>query len=91
MGKLESEEKKNMKAFERCPVCGGELIEKEVEKLLKGGMDTAVVRAFADVCLHCGERYYSESTIRKFEVVRNKLSTKDTNDFEKVGLTYQVV
>jgi hypothetical protein len=25
-----------MKAFEKCPVCGGTLHEKEVEKILKG-------------------------------------------------------
>jgi YgiT-type zinc finger domain-containing protein len=47
-----------MKPFEKCPVCGGELVEKEVEKLLKGGVNTAVVRVAAEVCLQCGERLY---------------------------------
>ena len=26
-----------MLPFEKCPVCGGEMVEKEVEKLLRGG------------------------------------------------------
>lgn len=30
-------QEKEMKPFDKCPVCGGELVEKEVEKLLKGG------------------------------------------------------
>ena len=44
-----------MKLFAKCPVCGGELIEKEVEKILMGGSNTALVRVKAEVCLHCGE------------------------------------
>jgi len=30
-------QEKEMKPFDKCPVCGGELVEKDVEKLLKGG------------------------------------------------------
>jgi uncharacterized Zn finger protein len=29
-----------MMPFNKCPICGGEAIKKEVEKLLKGGSDT---------------------------------------------------
>jgi len=43
-----------MKSFTCCPVCGGELVEKRMEKLLKGGCDTVSVKVAADVCLHCG-------------------------------------
>ena len=32
---------KKMLPFKKCPVCGGEVIEKEVEKLLRGGQHTA--------------------------------------------------
>ena len=32
-----------MLPIEKCPVCGGELVEKDVEKLLKGGRHTAVL------------------------------------------------
>ena len=45
-----------MKLFEKCPICGGELVEKDVEKILKGGSNTAILTVKAEVCLHCGER-----------------------------------
>ncbi len=44
--------------FPECPVCGGEMVEKDVEKLLRGGIHTAVLTVRAEVCLHCGERMY---------------------------------
>ncbi len=42
-----------MVPFEKCPVCGGDLIEKEVEKVLRGGVNTAVLKVCAEVCLRC--------------------------------------
>ena len=80
-----------MKPFERCPVCGGELVEKQVEKLLRGGIHTAVVRVCAEVCLHCGERLYSQETVRRFEEIRAKLERQETADFEPLGISFQVV
>jgi len=47
-------------AFERCPVCGGDLVLKEVQKILRGGANTAVLKVCAEVCLRCKERLYSE-------------------------------
>lgn len=79
-----------MKSFEECPVCGGELVEKEVEKLLRGGNNTAVLRVKADVCLRCGERLYSQDTVSKFEKIRTKLESQDINDFEPIGKSYKV-
>ncbi|KAF0106986.1 MAG: hypothetical protein FD146_2096 [Anaerolineaceae bacterium] len=79
-----------MKPFEKCPICGGELIEKEVEKLLKGGVNTAVIKVHAEVCLKCGERLYSEETVRRFEQIRRKLEKKDIADFQLMGQAYQV-
>ncbi len=79
-----------MKLFEKCPVCGGELIEKEVEKLLRGGNNTAVLRIRADVCLHCGERFYTRDTVRKFEQIREKLTGEDTEEFQPLGKSFQV-
>ena len=35
--------------FQLCPVCGGEIIEKEVKKLIPSGNNTAVVRVNAEV------------------------------------------
>ena len=79
-----------MRLFEKCPVCGGELVEKEVEKVLKGGTNTAIVRLKAEVCLHCGERLYTPETISRFETIRKKLTEEDVSEFEPVGKTYQV-
>ena len=79
-----------MKLFDKCPVCGGELVEKEVEKVLKGGSNTAIVKVKAEVCLHCGERLYRPETVSRFEEIRKKLSAEDVADFELVGKSYQV-
>ena len=32
-----------MMPFEKCPICGGEVVGREVEKLLRGGVNTATV------------------------------------------------
>lgn len=76
--------------FNKCPVCGGELIEKEVEKLLRGGKNTAVMRVKAEVCLRCGERLYSKETISLFEQIRSKLERQDVSELELLGQSYQV-
>ena len=79
-----------MKPFEKCPICGGELVEKEVEKLLKGGGNTAVLKVTAEVCLQCGERLYAEETVCRFEQIRQKLAKEDVAGFLLLGQTYQV-
>ena len=79
-----------MLPFERCPVCGGNLGEKEVEKLLKGGTNTATLTVKAEVCLRCGERFYAEETIRRFEDIRRKLERKETEGFEPIGQLFHV-
>jgi len=79
-----------MRLFEKCPICGGELVEKEVEKVLKGGANTAILKVKAEVCLHCGERLYRSETVTHFEEIREKLSAEDVGEFEPVGKTYQV-
>ncbi len=80
-----------MKPFEKCPVCSGELVEKEVEKLLRGGIHTAVLKVHAEVCLRCGERLYSQETVRRFERIRAQLERQDTADFQPLGLSFQVI
>ncbi len=76
--------------FDKCPICGGELVEKQVEKLLRGGPHTAVVSVRAEVCLRCGERLYSQETVRRFEEIRAKLERQQTSEFEEMGLSFQV-
>ena len=80
-----------MMPFEKCPVCGGEFVEKEVEKLLRGGIHTAVLRVSAEVCLHCGERLYTQETVRRFEEIRTKLQRGEIADFLPLGQSFQVV
>jgi YgiT-type zinc finger domain-containing protein len=77
--------------FEKCPVCGGELVEKEVEKLLRGGVHTAVLRVQAEVCLQCGERIYPAETVKRFEEIRGKLERQEVNEFQPLGQSFVVV
>ena len=79
-----------MLPFEKCPVCGGELTGKVVEKILHGGNLTAVLQVHAEVCLHCGERLYAEETVRLFEKIRNKLKKQDLSGFDPLGQTFAV-
>ena len=74
--------------FNKCPICGGGVIKKEVEKLLKGGSDTAVIHVEAEVCLHCGKRLYSPEVVQKFERIRYKLAHQQTNDFKPMGQSF---
>ncbi|MBI3983765.1 YgiT-type zinc finger protein [Candidatus Microgenomates bacterium] len=74
-----------MRPFEHCPVCGGALVEKEVEELLHGGMHTAVLRVRTDVSLHCGERFYHQETVRDFARIRRKLTRQEIADFNRWG------
>ncbi|MBM3144374.1 MAG: YgiT-type zinc finger protein [Chloroflexi bacterium] len=80
-----------MKPFDKCPICGGELMEKEVEKLLRGGVHAAVFQVRAEVCLRCGERLYPAETIKRFEQIRQKLERQEVKGFQPLGQTFQVV
>ena len=79
-----------MLPFDRCPVCGHEMVSKEVEKLVRGGRHTAVVTVMAEVCLHCGERLYSKETISQFERIRLQLSRQEISQFQPLGQTFQI-
>jgi YgiT-type zinc finger domain-containing protein len=76
--------------FRKCPVCGGDLVGKEVEKLLRGGVHVAVIKTSAEVCLSCGERLYSQETVRRFEEIRAKLKRQEVDNFKLPGKSYQV-
>ena len=79
-----------MRPFEKCPVCGNKMVTKKVEKFLRGGNNTAVLKVQADVCLRCGERLYSQQTVRNFEQIRDKLAREQTKDFQPLGQSFQV-
>ncbi len=85
------EEAVEVEAFKKCPVCGGDLTSKQVEKILRGGNHMAVMEVMAEVCLHCGERLYSEETTRRFEQIRAKLARQETEEFQPLGRSFRVV
>jgi len=76
--------------FNTCPVCGGEMVEKEVEKLLRGGVHIAAVRVQAEVCLRCGERLYSKEAVSRFEQIRAKLARQEVADFQPLGQSFHI-
>ena len=83
-------ESDEMIPFDKCPVCGGELQEKTVEKLLRGGNHTVSMKVTAEVCLHCGERLYAEVIVRSFEEIRSKLKRQDFSHFRNLGQSFTI-
>jgi len=65
-------------------------MEKTVEKLLRGGIHTAVLKVKAHVCLHCGERFYSQETVRQFEKIRAKLERQETSGLHPLGKLFEL-
>ena len=79
-----------MRPFENSPVCGGDLTNKQVEKLLGGVGNTVSMRVTADVCLHCGERLYAEDVVRSFEEIRGKLRKQEFRHLRSLGQSFTV-
>ena len=83
-----------MTPFEKCPVCGGEIVEKEVEKILRSSNHTEIVKVQAAVCLRCGERLYTSEVIKLFKEIKLKLESKemdeDQNTTLQIKLDYEV-
>jgi YgiT-type zinc finger domain-containing protein len=73
----------------KCPVCHGKLIEKKVEKFLKGNGDTAIIKVKAEVCLQCGTKLYGPRVIARFTEVKKKLQQGQTKDFILIGKSYK--
>jgi len=86
---LESEGKEMM-PFEKCPVCGGVLEMKQVEKLLRGGGNTVSLKVTAEVCQHCGERLYAEDVVKSFEEIRSKLQKQEFTHFRALGQSFTI-
>ncbi len=75
-----------MASFDRCPVCGGPIVEREVEKGLRGGFVRETVRMRTDVCLKCGERLYTPEAAQRLENTGSGLKSRDTADAKKTPL-----
>jgi YgiT-type zinc finger domain-containing protein len=87
---LAGKEEPGVMPFDKCPVCGGEIVAKEVEKLLRGGVNTASVYVQADVCLRCGERYYPQETVRRFDRIVGQLERQEVDGFQPMGRSFRV-
>ncbi len=74
-----------MDSFDKCPNCGSELIEKDVEKLLRGGKHTRSVKVRAEVCLHCGERLFTEKQVKFFEQICSNLLKNQTHEYKHIS------
>jgi len=72
-----------------CPVCSGKVTVKEVEKIVKGGSNVAILKVKAGVCSKCGERIYSKDTHEKIQKIRKELELGKTEDFEVIGRAYR--
>ncbi len=71
-----------------CPHCGGEVVEKTVEKVVRGGCNAAVLTIEAGVCTKCGERYYAKETHEKMQKIRKELEQGFTEAYRLIGHTY---
>ena len=79
-----------MLPFPKCPVCGGQVVEKEVEEILRGGNNMAIIKVSAEVCQHCGERLFTPDALELFDDIVKKLEHQDTHDFKPIGYAYLV-
>lgn len=72
--------------LDKCPVCGGEIVEKEVEKVLRGGNLAETLKIQAAVCLQCGERLYTPDDVSRFEQIRSTLEAKGRTSAQNATL-----
>ncbi len=70
------------------PPLRGKVVEKEVEKIVKGGNDVAILRVRAGVCEKCGERFYTKEVHKKIEEIRSELKQRTTELYKPIGRTY---
>ena len=62
-----------MAAFDKCPVCGGAIEKKKVDKVVRVGDLSEIVKIQAEVCLRCGERLYAPAAVKRTAKIRSKL------------------
>lgn len=80
-----------MPLLHKCPACGGELVDRQVEELVKGGVNFAAVTVSAEVCLRCCLRLFDPDTVRLLEKITKQLSAQEVEDFERLGRSYRVL
>ena len=65
-------------------------MKRKWKKFSRGRNNTAIIKIQTEVCLHCGERLYSQDTIRKFEEICEKLKKKETKEYTLLGQSFKV-
>ena len=80
-----------MMPLDKCSVCGGEVVEREVKKIVRGGNLTEILKTQAEVCLRCGERFYAPEVIRNCKKIRAKLEAKETIDTQNISILTKLV
>ena len=63
-----------MVMFDKCPMCGGKVVEGEITELLRGGGNSVEIVAPAEVCQDCGEALLSLETALRFERIQKELA-----------------
>ncbi len=74
-----------------CPVCGGEVAVKDVEKLIRQGNNVLIIRVKAGVCTRCGERIYDLETQEWFQRLRRGEPLEPSFQLRRVGYAYEVI
>ena len=77
--------------IEKCVYCGhSDIVQKEVQATVNWGVNSVLVPVKAEVCMHCGEHYYSQETARFFDEIRKKLAAGNVDGFRPVGKVFQI-
>ena len=59
-------------------------------KILSINNDTVLLNVRAEVCDHCGERYYDPETVHFFDKLKLELKSGKISRFIPVGTSYKV-
>ena len=75
-----------MTSIEKCSVCGGAVVEKKVEKVVKSGHLSKLLKVQAGVCRRCGERFYAPGDAKRFQEARAELASNATMGVRNTSL-----
>jgi predicted nucleic-acid-binding Zn-ribbon protein len=82
-----------MNTVEACVRCGSnDLTFKKIDVQLNGGNNSAKVFVKTEVCLNCGERFYSPENLKYFSNIKKALKEGNARSMglKKVGIFYEL-
>ena len=76
----------------KCALCGGKVVQKKTEKMIKAGNDVILVTQIpAEVCTNCNESYFTPEVVKRLQQLRHDLRKKETiAKLETIGHTYKM-